>query len=156
MKKILRYLPMIAMAVMISGCGGTTERPAGAFESESISTVSQSENEDDGANAEDEQQVPGDETVTDDQALDAIKNYCHINIPELQKIEDEGEYPVGWEIQSSDDTQIVVLFRSYTGALVRYYIDPVSGDTYATEYVEGITPEEMRTEVSFNIREYIE
>ncbi len=51
--------------------------------------------------------------------------------------------------------QIVVLFRSYTGALVRYYIDPASGETYVTEFVSGITPEEERTEETLNVKDYI-
>ena len=94
------------------------------------------------------------DTITDDQAIAAIKNYCHINNPDLADSENAGEYPVYWEIASSDDKEIVVLYRSYTGALVRYYIDPVSGDTYVTEFVSGITQEEERTDESFNVRDY--
>ncbi len=33
--------------------------------------------------------------------------------------------------------------------------DPASGDTYVTEFVSGITPEEERTDETFNVREYI-
>ena len=47
------------------------------------------------------------------------------------------------------------MFRSYTGALIRYYIDPVSGETYVTEFVPGITSEEQRTEESFNARDFL-
>ena len=71
-------------------------------------------------------------------------------------IEKEGEYTVYWEIESEDDDEIVVIFRSYTGALIRYYIEPVSGDTYVTEYVPGITSEEQKTDEQFNIRNYVE
>ena len=60
-----------------------------------------------------------------------------------------------WEIASSNDKEIVVLFRSYTGAQVRYYINPVSGDTYVTEFVPGITEDEERTDESFNVKDYI-
>ena len=70
-------------------------------------------------------------------------------------IEKDGEYPLYWEIESEEESEIVVLFRSYTGALIRYHIDPVSGDTYVTEYVPGITLEEQRTDEQFNIRDYI-
>ena len=59
-------------------------------------------------------------------------------------------------MSSSDDQEIVVLFRSYTGALIRFYIDPVSGETYVTEFVPGITPQEQRTEETLNIREYLD
>ena len=94
--------------------------------------------------------------ISDDQAITAIKNYCHINNPDLENIEKEGEYPVYWEVQSSDENEIVVLFRSYTGAQIRYYIDPVSGDTYVTEFVPGITSEEEKTDEELNVKEYME
>ncbi len=94
-----------------------------------------------------------DGAITDEQALSAIKDYCYASIPDLKSIEEE--YPVYWEIESSDGDQIVVLFRSYTGALVRYYIDPASGETYVTEFVSGITPEEERTEETLNVKDYI-
>ena len=94
--------------------------------------------------------------ISDDQAITAIKNYCHISNPDLENIEKEGEYPVYWEVQSSDENEIVVLFRSYTGAQIRYYIDPVSGDTYVTEFVPGITSEEEKTDEELNVRDYME
>ena len=94
--------------------------------------------------------------ISDDQAITAIKNYCHINNPDLENIEKEGEYPVYWEVQSSDENEIVVLFRSYTGAQIRYYIDPVSGDTYVTEFVPGITSEEEKTDEELNVKDYME
>ncbi len=66
-----------------------------------------------------------------------------------------GEYPIFWEIAAADEQQVVVLFRSYTGAEVRYYIDRASGEAYVTEFVPGITPEEQRTEESLNVRDYL-
>jgi hypothetical protein len=89
--------------------------------------------------------------VEDELALSIIRNYCLSENPDLQQIVDAGEYPVSWEIASSDEQQVVILFRSYTGALVRYYIDRATGDTYVTEFVPGITAEEQRTEESFNL-----
>lgn len=84
-------------------------------------------------------------------ALSIIQNYCLTQNPDLQEIVDAGEYQTYWEIESSDEQQVVILFRSYTGALVRYYIDRATGDTYVTEFVPGITAEEQRTEESFNL-----
>ncbi|MCR5388669.1 MAG: hypothetical protein K6E56_05415 [Lachnospiraceae bacterium] len=93
--------------------------------------------------------------ITEDQALAAIKNYCHEQNPDLAGIEESEEYPVYWEVESSTETEIVVLFRSYTAAQVRYYIDVVSGDTYVTEFVQGVTPEEEKTDESFNVKDYL-
>lgn len=96
----------------------------------------------------------GERRLSDEQALSAVKRYCYANNPELAGIVNAGEYPVYWELASSDAQETVVLFRSYTGAQVRYYVNPVSGETYVTEFVPGITAEEMRTDERFNVWDY--
>lgn len=92
--------------------------------------------------------------VTDSLALSAIQYYCYDRNPELEGIVSAGEYPVSWEIESSDAQQVVVLFRSYTGALVRYYIDRATGDTRVTDFMPGITPEEVPSEEQLNVWDY--
>ena len=94
-------------------------------------------------------------TLTDEQALAAIRQYCLSSNPDLEGIVNAGEYPVYWEIASSDANEIVVLYRSYTGTLVRYYIARATGETYVTEFVSGITPEEQRTEEHLNVWDYM-
>lgn len=96
----------------------------------------------------------GERRITDEQAVSAIKKYCCIQNPDLEDIANTGDYPVYWDISSSDEQEIVVVFRSYTGAIHRYYIDPVSGETTVTEFVPGITEEEQRTDESLNVWEY--
>ena len=95
-------------------------------------------------------------TLSEEEALSAVKKYCYSSNPDLEEIVDNGEYPVYWEISSSDEREIVVLFRSYTGAIVRYYIDRASGETYATEFVPGISSGEERTDESINVRDYLD
>ena len=95
------------------------------------------------------------ERITDDQALEAIKNYCLLNNPDLEEMLNSDEQTIYWDVESSDENQIVVLYRSYTAALVRYYIDPTTGETYVTEFVPDITEEEERTDESFNLKDYI-
>ncbi len=104
----------------------------------------------------DTQEETDDAKITDEQAVEAVKKYCFDSNPDLEDIVNAGEYQVSWEVESSGEDEIVVLFRSYTGAEVRYYIDPVSGETYVTEFVSGITDEEERTDESINIRDYLE
>ena len=94
--------------------------------------------------------------LTDEQALAAIRKYGAIRNPDLESVENAGEYPVYWEISSGGEQEIVVVFRSYTGSISRYYIDPVSGDTYVTEQVPGVTEGEQRTEKAFNAWDYLE
>ena len=95
------------------------------------------------------------ENITADQALSAVKNYCYKNNPDLEEMIKSNNYTINWEIQSSDDKEIVILYRSYTSALVRYYIDPVTGDTYVTEFMPGITESEQKTDEHFNIKDYL-
>lgn len=91
--------------------------------------------------------------ITDEIALSSIKNYCYMNFPDLKEIEEE--HMVYWEVDSSSDEEVVILFRSYTGAIVKYYINKLSGETYVTETVKGISEEEKRTDEVFNINDYI-
>lgn len=94
------------------------------------------------------------ESISDEQAVEAIRNYCCTVNSDLESIAAK-EYPVYWVIESSDDSEVVVMFRSYTGAQVRYYIDRVTGTTNITEFVQGITEEEEPTGESFDVREYM-
>ena len=96
------------------------------------------------------------ETLSDEQALSAIRDYCCKMNPDLESIVNDGEYTVYWEVSASDEHEIVILFRSYTGTQNRYYIDRATGDTYVTEYVPGVTLEEQRTDESFNINRLVE
>lgn len=95
-------------------------------------------------------------TLSDEQALAAVRSYCLIRNPDLENIVNAGVYPVYWAVSSSDEHEIVVLFRSYTGAQIRYHIDRVTGETYVTESVPEISPEEVRTEESLNVWEYLQ
>ena len=69
------------------------------------------------------------------------------------EINSEG-YSEYWDVSRSEAGEIVVLYRSYTGAQIRYYVNPTTGDTYVTELVPGIIDEENKTEESFNVRDY--
>lgn len=97
----------------------------------------------------------GGNRLTDEQALAAVKRYCIASDPELERMVNTGTYPAYWEIESSNQQEIVVLFRSYTGALIRYYIDPVSGETYVTEFVPGVTSGEQRTGERFQAGDFL-
>ena len=91
----------------------------------------------------------GPRMLTDEEALSAVKNDCFSSNPELESIVESEDYTVYWEIVSSDESEIVVLYRSYTGAEIRYYIDRVTGSAYVTEFVPGITEEEQPTSEHF-------
>ena len=93
--------------------------------------------------------------LSDDEALTAIQNYCFDENPSLKDTLAESDYPTSWIVESQDSDQVVVLYRSYTGAQIRYYIDRKSGDAYVTELVPGIIDEETENGVKINVRDYI-
>ena len=95
----------------------------------------------------------GDKRLSAERALAAVRRCCRIADPGLAGIEEAGEYPVYWEVSSSGE-ELVVLFRSYTGAQLRYHIDPLSGDAYVTEFVPGLSSEEARTGETLNLWAY--
>lgn len=97
----------------------------------------------------------GERAMSDEQACAAIERYCCLSNPDLKGIVESGEYPVSWKITEYSEDQIVILFHSYTGADVRYYIDPVSGEAYVTEFVSGVTAEEQRTDETLNVWDYM-
>jgi len=159
MKKTVIIVMSLVMALGIAGCTAEKEDDTiiiGGSDGPTSIFIAGKLDEDETQDSADATMVdePASDVVTDEQALTAIKNYCYMNNPDLEDIEKAGEYPVYWEIISSDEKEIVILFRSYTGAEIRYYIDPISGETYVTEFVPGITDKEERTSESFNVREF--
>lgn len=93
--------------------------------------------------------------LSDQMALELIARHCMEQNPDLEEIVNAGQYDAYWEIVSSDPQEVVILFRSYTGAQVRYYVDRATGDVHVTEFVPGITPEEMPSEESLNVWDYV-
>ncbi|MCR5790721.1 MAG: hypothetical protein K6G83_12600 [Lachnospiraceae bacterium] len=93
--------------------------------------------------------------ITEEQALVAIKEYCFAANPDLEGMEDSDDYTIYWDVSTNENGEIVVLYRSYTGAQIRYYIDPESGETYVTELVPEIIDEEQRTEEGFNVKDFL-
>ena len=93
--------------------------------------------------------------ISIDQALEAIKRYCCANNPELEGMLNSGDSSAYFEASTSDADEIVVLYRSYTAAQIRYYINPTSGDVYVTELVPGIIDNEQKTDETFNIKDYM-
>ena len=147
MKKKFIAILSVALALVMVGCGAKKAAESdiigGADEPTAIKL--------DTAKDSEEKITP----LTDDEALEAIKNYCYETNPDLQDMEDDDDFTFYFNVESSDESQIVVAFRSYTMAIVRYYVDPITGDTYVTEFVPGITDEEEKTGETLNARLYM-
>ena len=152
MKKYLFIFVSALLIAVLAGCGAKGDNKADpSREAAALETASEEAASEEAASEE----TAEPSSLSDEEALSAVKNYCYDSNPDLKDIEKDGEYELYWEVESGGDKEIVVLFRSYTGAQIRYHIDRDSGDTYVTEFVPGITEEEEKTDESFNIRDYM-
>ncbi len=142
MRKIMMLLALCSMSIALVSCGAKKEKVGGETAAAVESKVEAVE-------------AKPESTLSDEQALAAVKEYCIESNPDLKDMLDSEDYTIYWEVESSEADEIVVLYRSYTGAEVRYYVDPVTGEAYVTEFVPGITEEEQRTDETVNVREYI-
>ena len=165
-KKLLVVMMSLGLILSMVACGASKEEDiiGGADEPTSIKLESTAfDNEDKEEKKEtSETEVKEAEVetesdvITEDQALSAIRNNCLEAIPDLKDMEGSEDFTTYWQVESSSEDEIVVLFRSYTGAQVRYYINPTSGETYVTEFVQGITEEEEETGETFNVKDYLQ
>jgi len=92
--------------------------------------------------------------LTDEEAMTGFTNYLYFKIKNLQKILDEDKVPCTWGIASSNKNEIMIMFKSNTGALLRYHINRNSGKAYVTQY-SVISNSFYRTKETVNIRSYI-
>ena len=142
-KKGVFWALMFSVAMLLSACA-KEDKPdtASIFEStENTAQLEETENKN--------------EVISEDQAYNAVINYCKATNPDFDaEINSEG-YTEYWDVSTDENGKIVVLYRSYTAAQIRYYVDPASGETYVTEFVPGITDEEQKTGETFNARNYL-
>ena len=94
------------------------------------------------------------DSLTNEQALNAITNYLY---KEYGQDKPSGDAPSYWIIDETqtDDKTVVVDWRSYTAAHVYFYIDRASGETYVMESEPG-SEKKVKTEKKFNAKDYLE
>ena len=166
MKKKLILLAMCCMVFGLAACGSKDGKegdsvlePIPVEETAQAEETAEAPEKEQAAAQEQaavqEQAEASSDVLTQEQALEAIKNYCYANNPDLESMAESDDYTIYWDVTTGEADEIVVLYRSYTGAETRYYIDPTSGETYVTELVPGIIDDEQRTEESFNVRDYV-
>ena len=139
MKKKFAVMLACVMALGLVACGTKTEETS-SLQVEEIPA------------AEESVQV---DKITEEQATQAIHDYCIESFPDLANMEGSDDYTLYWEASTNENGEIVALYRAYTGALIRYYVNPETGDTYVTEQVPGIIDDEQRTEETLNVKDYI-
>ncbi|MCR4924246.1 MAG: hypothetical protein K5931_09605 [Lachnospiraceae bacterium] len=153
-KKIL-ILALCIIAFGLSACK-TEEKKESVIEIKE-SPVTPTETTDNITEEKSEEEIKeSTDELTQEQCLEAVKKYCFSNNPDLEDMVNSNEYDISWDVTQNENNEIVVLYRSYTGAETRYYIDPISGETYVTELVPGIIDNEEQTDEHLDIKNYIE
>ena len=74
--------------------------------------------------------------ITAEMALEGISNYCHSEYD--WSIAKDNPDIMGVEMGEETDSTYQVMFRSYTGALVNFYVNKESGTTRMEEYVPNL------------------
>ena len=90
--------------------------------------------------------------ITTAMAYEGVSNYCH-KAYDWTAAEDNPSI-MGIEMGEDIDSCYHVVFRSYTGALVNFYVDKVSGTTRMVEYVPALGIEEEAGTI--NLFDYLE
>ena len=71
--------------------------------------------------------------ITAEMALEGVSNYCHGEY-DWSMAEDNPDI-MGVQMGEESDSAYQVVFRSYTGAFVNFYVDKATGTTRMEEYV---------------------
>ena len=90
--------------------------------------------------------------ITAEMAYEGVNNYCHSAYD--WSVAESNPSIMYVEMGEETDSAYQVVFRSYTGAIVNFYVDKTSGTTRLEEYVPAL---DVRSEAgSININDYLE
>jgi len=78
--------------------------------------------------------------ITAEMAFEGVSNYCH-SAYDWSAAEENPDI-MGLEMGEETDSAHHVVFRSYTGAQVHFYVDKASGTTRMVEYVPALDRQE--------------
>ena len=90
--------------------------------------------------------------VTAEMALEGVNKYCHDECD--WSIAEENPEIMYVTLGDETETEYKVIFRSYTGAFVYFYVDKTSGQTRMVDYVPTLNLEEEAGTI--DIHDYLE
>ena len=98
-------------------------------------------------------------TITEEMAYEGVNNYCHKEYD--WSVAKDNPDIMFVQIGEETDTAYQVVFRSYTGAFVHFYVDKTSGTTKIVEKVPSLNVEEDDGEYqssagTINLFDYLE
>ena len=91
-------------------------------------------------------------TITEEMAYEGVNNYCHKEYD--WSVAKDNPDIMFVQMGEETDSAYQVVFRSYTGAFVNFYVNKTSGTTRMEEYVPTL---DIRNEAgSIDIFDYLE
>jgi hypothetical protein len=90
-------------------------------------------------------------TITEEMAYEGVNNYCH-SAYDWSAAKDNPDI-MYLQMGEETDSDYQVVFRSYTGAFVHFYVDKKSGTTRMVEKVPSLNVEEEAGTI--NIFDYL-
>lgn len=91
-------------------------------------------------------------TITPDQAFEGVSSYCHSAYD--WTIAQDNPSIMSLEMGEETDSAYQVIFRSYTGALVYFYVNKTTGTTSIEEYVPAL---DIKSDAgTINLFDYLE
>ena len=91
-------------------------------------------------------------TITAEMAYEGISNYCHSEYD--WSIAEDNPSIMIIEMGEETESEYQIVFRSYTGALVYFYVDKASGSTKLVDYVPTLNIESEAGTI--NLFDYLE
>ena len=90
--------------------------------------------------------------ITEDMAFEGVNNYCHSTYD--WSVAKDNTNIMYVQMGEETDSTYQVVFRSYTGAFVHFYVDKASGTTRIVEKVPSLNVEEDDGEYQSSDGEY--
>ena len=91
-------------------------------------------------------------TITEEMAYEGVNNYCHKEYD--WSVAKDNPDIMFVQMSEETDSAYQVVFRSYTGAFVHFYVDKTSGTTKMVEKVPSLNVEEEAGTI--NLFDYLE
>ena len=91
-------------------------------------------------------------TITEEMAFEGVSNYCHKEYD--WSVAKDNPDMMYLKMGEESDSTYQVVFRSYTGAFVHFYVDKASGKTRMVEEVPNLNVEEESGII--NLFDYLE
>ena len=116
------------------------------------SCSSKNSKKEDSAVLDNNTEVPQPASITAEMAYEGVNNYCHSEYD--WSVAEENPSIMYVQMGEETESEFKVVFRSYTGAFVYFYVDKASGSTRMVEYVPSLDVESEAGTI--DISDYLE